>query len=128
MADANQIQRTADEIGERMGGHDGYGFAWVTLLVPVITELLNCLFHNDDVTPEQVQSRVVTMQQRNPQRLQRRAEAGVRKQARAQGRKITKAEVAEIAKHAIDACCSAPAHDVATAGYAAQQTDWSGDE
>ena len=125
MADANQIQRTADEIGERMGGHDGYGFAWVTLLVPVITELLNCLFHNDDTTPEQVQSRVVTMQQRNPQRLQRRAEAGVRKQARVQGRKITKAEAAEIAKHAIDACCAAPAHDVATAGYAAQQISWS---
>ena len=94
----------------------------------VLTELLNCLFHNDDTTPEQVQSRVVTMQQRNPQRLQRRAEAGVRKQARAQGRKLTKAEVAEIAKHAIDACCNAPAHDVATAGYAAQQTDWSSDE
>ena len=68
------------------------------------------------------------MQQRNPQRLQRRAEAGVRKQARAQGRKLTKAEVAEIAKHAIDACCSAPAHDVATAGYAAQKTDWSDSE
>jgi hypothetical protein len=128
MADANQIQRTANEIGESMGGHDSYGFAWTTLLVPVITELLNCLFHNDDVTPDQVQSRVVTMQQRNPQRLQRRAEAGVRKQARAQRRKLTKAEVAEIAKHAIDACCNAPAHDVATAGYAAQQTDWSDSE
>ena len=128
MADANQIQRTADEIGQAMGGHDGYGFAWVTLLVPVITELLNCLFHNDDVTPDQVQSRVKTMRERNPQRLQRRTEAGVRKQAKAQGRKLTKAEVAEIAKHAIDACCDAPAHDVATAGYAAQQTDWSGDE
>ena len=128
MADANQIQRTADEIGQTMGGHDSYGFAWTTVLVPVITELLNCLFHNDDVTPEQVQSRVVTMRQRNPQRLQRRAEAGVRKQAKVQGRRLTKAEVAEIATHAIDACCSAPAHDVATAGYAAQKTDWSGDE
>ena len=128
MADANQIQRTANEIGERMGGNDSYGFAWVTLLVPVITELLNCLFHNDDVTPDQVQSRVVTMRQRNPQRLQRRTEAGVRKQARAQGRKLTKIEVAEIATHTIDACCSAPAHDVATAGYAAQQTDWSDSE
>ena len=93
MADANQIQRTADEIGERMGGHDSYGFAWTTLLVPVLTELLNCLFHNDDTTPEQVQSRVKTMRERNPQRLQRRAEAGVRKQARAQGRKIGRAHV-----------------------------------
>ena len=128
MADANQIQRTADEIAQQMGGHDAYGFAWETLLVPALTELLNCLCHNDDVTPELVQSRVKTMRERNPQRLQRRAEAGVRKQARAQGRKITKAEVAEIAKHAIDACCSAPAHDVATAGYAAQQTDWSDSE
>lgn len=124
MADANQIQRTADEIGQRMGGHDGYGFAWVTLLVPVITELLNCLFHNDDVTPEQVQSRVKAMRERNPQRLQRRAEAGVRKQARAQGRRLTKAEAAEIAMHAIDACCEAPAHDVATAGYTAKLVDW----
>ena len=128
MADANQIQRTADEIAQQMGGHDAYGFAWETLLVPALTELLNCLFRNDDVTPEQVQSRVVTMQQRNPQRLQRRAEAGVRKQARAQGRRLSASEVAAIAKHAIDACCTAPAHDVATAGYAAQQTDWSGDE
>ena len=128
MADANQIQRTADEIGQRMGGHDGYGFAWVTLLVSVCTELLNCLFHNDDVTPEQVQSRVVTMQQRNPQRLQRRAEAGVRKQARVQGRRLTKAEAAEIAKHALDACCAAPSDDVAAAGYAARQTNWSDSE
>ena len=128
MADANQIQRTANEIGESMGGHDSYGFAWTTLLVPVITELLNCLFHNDDVTPDQVQSRVVTMQQRNPQRLQRRAEAGVRKQARAQGRKLTKAEVSEIATHAIDACCAASSDDVTAAGYSARQTDWSGDE
>ena len=98
------------------------------MLFRSLTELLNCLFRNDDVTPEQVQSRVVTMQQRNPQRLQRRAEAGVRKQARAQGRRLSASEVAAIAKHAIDACCTAPAHDVATAGYAAQQTDWSGDE
>ena len=128
MADANQIQRTADEIAARMGGNDSYGFAWTTVLVPVITELLNCLFHNDDVTPEQVQARVVTMQQRNPQRLQRRAEAGVRKQARVQGRRLTKAEVAEIARHAIDACCAAPGDDVAAAGYAARQTNWSDSE
>ena len=108
-----------------MGGHDSYGFAWTTVLVPVITELLNCLFHNDDVTPEQVQSRVMTMREKNPQRLQRRAEAGVRKQARAQGRRLTQSEVADIARRAIDACCEAPAHDVATAGYAAQQINWS---
>ena len=128
MADANQIQRTADEIAQQMGGHDAYGFAWETLLVPALTELLNCLFHNDDVTPEQIQSRVQTMQQRNPQRLQRRAEAGVSKQAKAQGRRLTKAEVAEIARHAIDACCTAPSGDVTAAGYSARQTDWSDSE
>ena len=128
MADANQIQITADEIGERMGGHDAYGFAWETLLVPALTELLNCLFHNDDVAPEQVQSRVKTMRERNPQRLQRRAEAGVRKQARVQGRRLTKAEVAEIAKRAIDACCAAPSGDVTAAGYSARATDWSDSE
>ena len=128
MADANQIQRTADEIGERMGGHDSYGFAWVTLLVPVITELLNCLFHNDDVTPDQVQSRVKAMRDRNPARLQRRAEAGVRKQARAQGRRLTKAEAAEIARHTINACCAASGDDVAAAGYSARQTNWSDSE
>ena len=128
MANTNQIQKVADAIGQRMGGYDAYGFAWATLLVPVFTELLNCLFHNDDTTPELVQSRVVSMQQRNPQRLQRRAEAGVRKQAKAQGRRLTKAEVAEIAQHAIEACCTAPSDDVTAAGYSARATDWSDSE
>ena len=120
----NEIQNAAERVAQQMPTADGpYGFAWVTLLVPIITEALNCLFHNDDVTPEQVQSRVRTMQQRNPQRLQRRMTNAATKAARRQGHKISKLEAEQIADAAIADCLTQPASAVESAGFSAKAVD-----
>ena len=120
----NEIQNAAERVAQQMPTADGpYGFAWVTLLVPIITEALNCLFNNDDVTPEQVQSRVRTMQLRNPARLKRRMTQAAGKAARRQGHKLSRLEAEQIADAAIADCLTQPASTVESAGFSAQRVD-----
>jgi hypothetical protein len=120
----NEIQNAAERVAQQMPTADGpYGFAWVTLLVPIITEALNCLFNNDDVTPEQVQSRVRTMQLRNPARLKRRMANAATKAARRQGHKISRLEAEQIADAAIADCLTQPASAVESAGFSAKAVD-----
>ena len=122
--DTNEIENAAGRIALQMPtATTGYGFAWETLIVPVVSQLLNCLFHNDDVKPDQVQSRVQTMQARNPQRLQRRATNSALQTARRAGHRISRLEAEQIAKLAIDECLIAPAKAVESAGFAAQSLD-----
>jgi hypothetical protein len=120
----NEIQNAAERVAQQMPTADGpYGFAWVTLLVPIITEALKCLFDNDDVTPEQVQSRVRTMQLRNPARLKRRMTSAATKAARRQGHRISRLEAEQIADAAIADCLAQPASVVESAGFSAQRVD-----
>ena len=120
----NEIQNAAERVAQQMPTADGpYGFAWTTLLVPIITEALKCLFDNDDVTPEQVQSRVRTMQLRNPARLQRRMAQSATKAARRQGHKISRLEAEQIADAAIADCLTQPASAVESAGFSAKAVD-----
>jgi hypothetical protein len=120
----NEIQNAAERVAQQMPTADGpYGFAWVTLLVPIITEALKCLFDNDDVTPEQVQSRVRTMQLRNPARLKRRMTSAATKAARRQGHRISRLEAEQIADATIADCLAQPASVVESAGFSAQRVD-----
>ena len=122
--ETNEIENAACRIASQMPtATTGYGFAWETLIVPVVSQLLNCLFHNDDVTPEQVQSRVQTMQTRNPQRLQRRATNSALQTARRQGHKISRLEAEQIADAAIADCLTQPASAVESAGFSAKAVD-----
>ena len=120
----NEIQNAAERVAQQMPTADGpYGFAWVAMLVPIITEALNCLFHNDDVTPQQVQSRVQIMQARNPQRLKRRMTNAATKAARRQGHKISRLEAEQIADATIADCLAQPASVVESAGFSAKAVD-----
>ena len=120
----NEIQNAAERVAQQMPTADGpYGFAWTTLLVPNLTEGLKCLFDNDDVTPEQVQSRVRTMQLRNPARLKRRMAQSATKAARRQGHRISRLEAEQIADAAIADCLAQPASAVESAGFSAQRVD-----
>lgn len=124
----SQIEKAAEAIAGRLETPERGFVEWVALLMPVIQQLLSCLFENDDVGPAEVQARVRQLNAKNPARLLRRTKVNIRKQARRDGQRMTDAQAEEAARAAIDECLSADHQDVAAAGREAQASDFDGED
>lgn len=125
---SSKIEKASEAIAKRLETPERGFVEWVVLLMPVLQQLLSCLFENDDVGPAEVQSRVRQLNARNPARLLRRTKMNMRKQARRDGQRMSDAQAEEAAQAAIDECLNADQEDVAAAGREAQASDFSGED
>jgi hypothetical protein len=117
------LDTTAQEIADRVATPERGFVEWIPLIMPIITQALQCLFHNDDVGPDEVKSRVRSMNAKNPDRLHRRMKRNAIAVARRRGERLTDTQADEIATAAIDACLNADSEFVAEAGRAAAAAD-----
>ena len=124
----SQIEKAAEAIAKRLETPERGFVEWVTLLMPIIQQALSCLFHNDDVGPAEVQSRVRQLNAKNPQRLLKRVRLNAQKQARREGKRLTQSQAEEVARATIDECLNADHQDVAAAGREAQASDFDGED
>lgn len=119
------IQTTSEQIARNMETPERGFVEWLPLIMPIVTQALQCLFHNDDVEPSEVQSRVEKMNSKNPRRLHRRMKRNALAVARREGKRLTDAQADQVATEAIDACLQSSGDIVEAAGREAQAADWS---
>lgn len=119
------IQTTSEQIARNMETPERGFVEWLPLVAPIVMQALQCLFHNDDVEPSEVQSRVEKMNAKNPRRLHRRMKKNALAVARREGRRLTDAQADQLATEAIDACLQSSGDIVEAAGREAQAADWS---
>lgn len=119
------IQTTSEQIARNMETPERGFVEWLPLIMPIVTQALQCLFHNDDVEPSEVQSRVEKMNAKNPKRLHRRMKRNALAVARREGKRLTDAQADQLATEAIDACLQSSGDIVEAAGREAQAADWS---
>lgn len=118
------LNSTSEQIARNMATQ-GRGFVeWLPLVTPIVTQALQCLFHNDDVEPSEVKDRVEKMNAKNPKRLHRRMKKNALAVARREGKRLTDAEADQLATEAIEACLNASDDAVEAAGREAQAADW----
>ncbi len=119
------IEDTSEQIARTMATPERGFVEWLPLIMPIVTQALQCLFHNDDVEPSEVQSRVEKMNAKNPKRLHRRMKRNALAVARREGKRLTDAQADQLATEAIDACLQSSGDIVEAAGREAQAADWS---
>lgn len=119
------IEDTSEQIARNMETPERGFVEWLPLIMPIVTQALQCLFHNDDVEPSEVQSRVERMNAKNPKRLHRRMKRNALAVARREGKRLTDAQADQLATEAIDACLQSSSDIVEAAGREAQAADWS---
>jgi hypothetical protein len=119
------IEDTSEQIARTMATPERGFVEWLPLIMPIVTQALQCLFHNDDVEPSEVQSRVEKMNAKNPKRLHRRMKRNALAVARREGKRLTDAQADQVATEAIDACLQSSSDIVEAAGREAQAADWS---
>lgn len=119
------IQTTSEQIARNMETPERGFVEWLPLIMPIVTQALQCLFHNDDVEPSEVQSRVEKMNAKNPKRLHRRMKRNALAVARREGKRLTDAQADQLATEAINACLRSSSDLVEAAGREAQAADWS---
>jgi len=119
------LQSTSERIARSMETPERGFVEWLPLIMPIVTQALQCLFHNDDVEPSEVKARVEKMNARNPKRLHRRMKRNALAVARREGKRLTDAEADQLATDTIDACLNASDDVVEAAGREAQAADWS---
>ena len=119
------IQTTSEQIARNMETPERGFVEWLPLVAPIVMQALQCLFHNDDVEPSEVQSRVEKMNAKNPRRLHRRMKRNALAVARREGKRLTDAQADQLATEAIDACLQSSSDLVEAAGREAQAADWS---
>ena len=119
------IQTTSEQIARNMETPERGFVEWLPLIMPIVTQALQCLFHNDDVEPSEVQSRVEKMNAKNPRRLHRRMKKNALAVARREGKRLTDAQADQLATEAINACLQSSGDIVEAAGREAQAADWS---
>ena len=119
------IENTSEQIARTMATEERGFVEWLPLMMPIITQALQCLFHNDDVEPSEVKARVEKMATRNPKRLHRRMKRNALAVARREGKRLTAAQADQLATEAIDACLQSSDDIVEAAGREAQAADWS---
>lgn len=119
------IEDTSEQIARTMATEERGFVEWLPLIMPIITQALQCLFHNDDVEPSEVKARVQKMASRNPKRLHRRMKRNALAVARREGTRLTDAQADQLATEAIDACLQSSGDLVEAAGREAQAADWS---
>ena len=118
------LNSTSEQIARNMATQ-GRGFVeWLPLVTPIVTQALQCLFHNDDVEPSEVKARVEKMASRNSKRLHRRMKRNALAVARREGKRLTDTEADQLATHAINACLQSSDDFVEAAGREAQAADW----
>ena len=119
------IEDTSEQIARTMATPERGFVEWLPLIMPIITQALQCLFHNDDVEPSEVKARVEKMASRNSKRLHRRMKRNALAVARREGKRLTDAQADQLATEAIDACLQSSGDLVEAAGREAQAADWS---
>ncbi len=119
------IQITSEQIARNMETPERGFVEWLPLVAPIVMQALQCLFHNDDVEPSEVQSRVEKMNAKNPKRLHRRMKRNALAVARREGKRLTDAQADQLATEAINACLQSSDDLVEAAGREAQAADWS---
>ena len=119
------IQTTSEQIARNMETPERGFVEWLPLVAPIVMQALQCLFHNDDVEPSEVQSRVEKMNAKNPKRLHRRMKKNALAVARREGKRLTDAQADQLATEAINACLQSSSDIVEAAGREAQAADWS---
>lgn len=119
------IQTTSEKIARNMETPERGFVEWLPLVAPIVMQALQCLFHNDDVEPSEVQSRVEKMNAKNPRRLHRRMKKNALAVARREGKRLTDAQADQLATEAINACLQSSGDIVEAAGREAQAADWS---
>lgn len=119
------IEDTSEQIARTMATPERGFVEWLPLIMPIVTQALQCLFHNDDVEPSEVQSRVEKMNAKNPRRLHRRMKKNALAVARREGKRLTDAQADQLATEAINACLQSSGDIVEAAGREAQAADWS---
>ena len=119
------IENTSEQIARTMATEERGFVEWLPLIMPIITQALQCLFRNDDVEPTEVKARVEKMASRNPKRLHRRMKRNALAVARREGNRLTDAQADQLATKAIDACLQSSDDIVEAAGREAQAADWS---
>lgn len=119
------IQTTSEQIARSMETPERGFVEWLPLVAPIVMQALQCLFHNDDVEPSEVQSRVEKMNAKNPRRLHRRMKKNALAVARREGKRLTDAQADQLATEAINACLQSSSDLVEAAGREAQAADWS---
>jgi len=118
------LNSTSEQIARNMATQERGFVEWLPLIMPIVTQALQCLFHNDDVEPSEVKARVQKMNAKNPKRLHRRMKRNALAVARREGKRLTDAEADQLATDAIDACLNASDDAVEAAGREAQAADW----
>lgn len=78
------------------------------LIITVIQAVLSCLNRNDDVDPDEMQSRVQAMHNKNPKRLHKRTKVNVKQEYRQAGDRISDKEASILADEMIDEMLYAP--------------------
>lgn len=119
------IRGTSEQIARTMETPERGFVEWLPLIMPIITQALQCLFDHDDVEPSEVKARVEKMASRNPKRLHRRMKRNALAVARREGKRLTDAQADQLATEAIDACLQSSGDLVEAAGREAQAADWS---
>ena len=119
------IQTTSEQIARNMATPERGFVEWLPLIMPIVTQALQCLFHNDDVEPSEVKARVEKMNAKNPRRLHRRMKKNALAVARREGKRLTDAQADQLAAEAINACLQSSGDIVEAAGREAQAADWS---
>ena len=117
------IQTTSEQIARNMETPERGFVEWLPLIMPIVTQALQCLFHNDDVEPSEVKDRVEKMNNKNPKRLRRRMKKNALAVARREGKRLTDAQADQVATEAIDACLQSSDDIVEAAGREAQAAD-----
>ena len=119
------LNSTSEQIARNMQTPERGFVEWLPLIMPIVTQALQCLFHNDDVEPSEVKARIEKMASKNPRRLHRRMKRNALAVARREGKRLTDSEADQLATEAIDACLQSSDDIVEAAGREAQAADWS---